>query len=116
MTNRNYCKVINTRLGERITSLLFINGYILFYRFINSDRNSYIYIYLKTHVMTNPLYQLDLISTPTHNIYWTFKHLCYKCSSYRGMNSYILSTSKGVITSTMSLQYHIGGKILFKIN
>lgn len=115
-TNRLYCRILYTKYGEKITSLLFRSGYILSYRIINENNYSYIYIQLKQVNMFNPLLQLKLISRPKNNVYWTVKRLTNECLWSNNATIYILSTSKGLLFSNNAIEHNVGGKVLFRIN
>jgi ribosomal protein S8 len=116
ITKRNYCKIIYTKLGERLISLLFKHGYITYYRFISNINKKYIYIFLKNQSMLNSIFQLKLISKSRSRIYWSFKRLWKEYTSANSITRYILSTSKGIIISSSAIDYNIGGEILFRLN
>lgn len=116
ITRRNYCRVIHTSMGTRIVSLLFNKGYISFYRYIRTLNRNYIYISFKYHLMSNPLFQIKLVSKSGNNIYWSLKKLIQEHLSADTITDYVLSTSKGIIFSDTAMEYGVGGKVLFKIN
>jgi len=115
-TKRIYCRILYTKLGERLSSLLFIHGYILNYRIISNCTYSYIYIQLKRIISFNPLLSIQLVSKPTNVIYWTIDRLMDECNRAGELTQYVLSTSKGLLLSNNAIASRVGGKILFKIN
>jgi ribosomal protein S8 len=115
-TKKLYCRILYTKYGERITSLLFRHGYILSYRIINEKNYSFLYIQLKKSNMFNPLLQLKLISKPKNSTYWTAKRLINECLWSNNLTFYVLSTSKGLLLSNNAIEHNVGGKVLFKIN
>jgi ribosomal protein S8 len=115
-TKRIYCRILYTKLGERLSSLLFVHGYILNYRIISNYTYSYIYIQLKRITSFNPILSVQLISKPTNVIYWTIDRLMDECNRSGELTQYVLSTSKGLLLSNNAISSRVGGKILFKIN
>lgn len=116
ITKRNYCKIIYTRLGEQLISLLFKYGYVTYYRFINNINKRYIYIFLKNQAMLNSIFQLKLISKSRGRVYWNSKRLWKECTLANSTTRYVLSTSRGIIISSLAIEYSIGGEILFRLN
>lgn len=115
-TKRIYCRILYTKLGERLTSLLFKNGYLLNYRIISNISYSYIYIQLKHINSFNPLLNIQLISKPTNCIYWSVDKLSEECSRCGSLTQYMLSTCRGLLLSNNAIAARVGGKILFRIN
>ena len=72
--------------------------------------------YLKYKSNKPVIYSIDLISKPSRRIYWTLNLLSHNYSKYSFSTFYIISTSKGLITSNDALlQKNISGEILCKI-
>lgn len=115
-TKRIYCRIAYTKLGHRITSLLFKHGYILHYRVISNISYSFIYIQLKRLNAFNPLLSINLVSKPTNVIYWSVDRLMDECIRAGELTQYVLSTSKGLLFSNNAISARLGGKILFRIN
>jgi ribosomal protein S8 len=115
-TKRIYCRIVYTKLGQRLTSLLFKHGYILNYRIISNTSYSFIYIQLKRINGFNPLLSIQLVSKPTNIIYWSVDRLIEECSRSGELTQYVLSTSKGLLLSNNAISARLGGKILFRIN
>jgi ribosomal protein S8 len=115
-TKRIYCRVLYTKLGYRLTSLLFKHGYILHYRIISTISYSHIYIQLKRSNGLNPLLSVHMISKPTNIIYWSVIRLMEECSRGGELTQYVLSTSKGLLLSNNAISLQLGGKVLFRIN
>jgi ribosomal protein S8 len=115
-TKRIYCRIVYTKLGERLTSLLFKHGYILMYRILPQMTFSFIYIQLKKIHSFNPLFNVQLVSKPTNLIYWTVDRLIDECARSGVLTQYVLSTPKGLLLSNNAIAARLGGKVLFKIN
>jgi len=59
------------------------------------------------------LHTIKLVSKPSRKIYKGFKTLT---SGYKfGLGSYILKTSKGILTDREAIAQKVGGEVLFKI-
>jgi ribosomal protein S8 len=115
-TKRLYCRILYTKLGERLTSLLFKHGYILSYRIISNLQYSFLYIQLKKTNLYNPFLSITLISKPSNIIYWSVDRLVFECSRSGNLTQYILSTTQGFLFSNNAIASNLGGQVLFKIN
>jgi ribosomal protein S8 len=117
ITKRQYCRILCTKVGLRLVSLLFKNGYLLSYRLVMNQTKKYIYIQLKnvTHLL-NPLHNIKLISRPSNVVYWTVEKLNKELTRGGRLTHYILYTDKGLIFSNTALSLNVGGHVLFKIN
>jgi ribosomal protein S8 len=74
-------------------------------------------IFLKYKKDGQPLiHSLDLISKPSNRVYWTLTTLSKNYRKHAFSSFYIISTSKGLMTSNEALLYkNISGEILCKI-
>jgi hypothetical protein len=61
----------------------------------------------------NPKKSLTLVSKPGKRIYISYKDLC---NFNNGFKTYLLRTSKGIITSQTALKKKIGGELLIKLS
>ena len=116
ITRRMYCRILHTNIGERLTSILYKQGYFLMYRIIPQGTISYIYIQLKHARAFMPLLSIKLVSKPTNLIYWTIDRLLEETARGGALTQYMLSTSKGLLLSSNAISLGVGGKVLFRIN
>lgn len=104
-------KVLNTKLSRNVLCILYKNGLIIRF-FIELE---YIYVFLKYH-QNECVCNLKVISKPSKRVYVNLHKLSllYNNNSFSGF--YILSTSKGLITSNDCLLFkHKGGELLLKV-
>lgn len=107
-------KVIKTKLTVQFLYLLYKIGLIKSFYMIS---DSTILINLKYKKNGLPLiHSLDLISKPGKRVYWTLTMLSKNYRKHAFSTFYIISTSKGLITSNEALLYkNISGEILCRI-
>lgn len=72
-------------------------------------------IHYKLVSSRNAITSLDLISSPGHTNYCTYRQLVFLCRNKAGRGYYVLSTSKGFLSSDEALSYRIGGELLLRI-
>jgi len=107
-------KVLKSKFIINFLILLYKIGLIRSFHILNNERN--ILVYLKYKSNKPVIYSIDLISKPSRRIYWTLNLLSHNYSKYSFSTFYIISTSKGLITSNDALlQKNISGEILCKI-
>jgi ribosomal protein S8 len=81
---------------------------------LNNERN--ILVYLKYKNGRPVIYSLELISKPSRRVYWSLGILSHNYRKYAFSTFYIISTSKGLITSNDALlNKNISGEILCKV-
>jgi ribosomal protein S8 len=98
-----------------LLNLLSKEGYIDGFRINNFN----IIVFLKFDAVKRIflLKNLKLVSTPGRRRYWNLKKLscCYSYANFSG--SYIISSNKGLVTSSDALlRLRVGGEVLLKIS
>jgi len=110
----SFVKILKNKLSIKFLYLLYKIGLIKSFNILNDN---IILVYLKYKKNGTPLiHSIDLISKPSKRVYWNLTILSKHYRAYSFANFYIISTSKGLITSNEALfQYNISGEILCKI-
>lgn len=108
-------QVLKTKLTLNFLYLLYKIGLIKSFYVLSNNLN--ILVYLKYKKNGSPLiHSIDLISKPGKRVYWTLTTLSKNYRKHSLSSFYIISTSKGLITSNEALLYkNISGEILCKI-
>lgn len=108
-------KVIKSKLIVKFLYLLYKIGLIKSF-YILPDGNN-ILVYLKYKKNGLPLiHTLELISKPSKRIYWNLTMLSKNYRKHAFSTFYIISTSKGLMTSNEALLYKgISGEVLCRI-
>lgn len=108
-------KVLKTQLNIKFLFLLYKIGLIKSFYVLPNDTE--ILIYLKYKKNGTPLiHTLELVSTPGKREYWTLSLLSKNYRKHAISTFYIISTSKGLLTSNEALLFkNISGEILCKI-
>ena len=99
----------NSKILYEIVKILRLEGYIRGF----SLKSSSITVFLKYLNNKSPLNSIFLISKPSKRVFYTYKDLIKKVS-HRGI--FVLSTSKGILSSNDAIKKHLGGEVLFYIN
>ncbi|MFD0932702.1 30S ribosomal protein S8 [Psychroflexus salinarum] len=100
-----------SNLKKEITKILFDQGYILSYKFIDDDTQGIIKIALKYDKFTNDpvIKKLQRVSKPGLRKYSGSDEIPRVLN---GLGISIVSTSKGVMTGKQAQREHVGGEIL----
>ena len=100
-----------SNLKKEITKILFDQGYILSYKFIEDDTQGIIKIALKYDKHTNDsvIKKLQRVSKPGLRKYSGSDEIPRVLN---GLGISIVSTSKGVMTGKQAQREHVGGEIL----
>jgi small subunit ribosomal protein S8 len=100
-----------SNLKKEITKILFDQGYILSYKFIDGDNQGVIKIALKYDKFTNDpvIKKLQRVSRPGLRKYSGSEEIPRVLN---GLGISIVSTSKGVMTGRQAQREHVGGEIL----
>lgn len=102
----------NSKICVNVLSVMYKLGYIR--GFIIEDKKT-IRILLK-YINNKPtIRNINVISTPGRRVYMSCAKIV-KLSDKSNSGSYIISTSKGIITNLESSMFSIGGEILVKIS
>ena len=111
--NHRVVEVPASNLKKEITKILFEQGYILNYKFVDSDENPQgtIKIALKYDPVdrVNAIKGLKRVSRPGHRQYTGYKDMPRVLN---GLGIAILSTSRGVMTNKKAAELKIGGEVL----
>jgi small subunit ribosomal protein S8 len=114
--NHRVVEVPASNLKKEITKILFEKGYILNYKFEETDnKQGLIKIALKYHPVTkqSAIRSLDRVSSPGLRKYAGANGMPRVLN---GLGIAIVSTSKGVITDKEARRMNVGGEILCYIS
>ncbi len=100
-----------SNLKKELTKILFDQGYILSYKFIEDNKQGTIKIALKYDKLENDpvIKKLQRISKPGLRKYASAKELP---RILNGLGIAIVSTSKGVMTDKQARRENVGGEVL----
>ena len=100
-----------SNLKKEITKILFDQGYILNYKFVEDGPQGNIKIALKYDAVNkvNAIKNLQRVSTPGLRKYTGYKDMPRVIN---GLGIAIISTSKGVMTNKAAADLKIGGEVL----
>lgn len=110
--NHRVVEIPASNIKRDMTKILFEKGYILSYKFEETDnKQGLIKIALKYHPVnkTSAIKQLRRISTPGLR---TYKGVSKLPRVLNGLGVAIISTSKGLMTDKEAKKQNIGGEIL----
>ena len=110
--NHRIVEVPASNLKKEITKILFEKGYILNYKFEDTDnKQGVIKIALKYHPVTKlpAIRSLDRVSSPGLRKYAGVSKMPRVLN---GLGIAIVSTSKGVITDKEAKKLNVGGEVL----
>lgn len=100
-----------SNLKKELTRILFEQGYILSYKFVEDGPQGTIKIALKYDPQTkvNAIKSLQRVSTPGLRRYVGYREMPRVLN---GLGIAVLSTSKGVMTNKQALQEKLGGEVI----
>lgn len=100
-----------SNLKREITKILFDQGYILSYKFIDDDKQGIIKIALKYDKHTNDpvIKKIQRASKPGLRKYSSSDDIPRVLN---GLGIAIMSTSKGIMTGKQAQREHVGGEVL----
>ena len=100
-----------SNLKREITKILFDQGYILSYKFIDDDKQGIIKIALKYDKHTNDpvIKKIQRASKPGLRKYSSSEDIPRVLN---GLGIAIMSTSKGIMTGKQAQREHVGGEVL----
>lgn len=109
--NHRVVEVPASNLKKEVTRILFEQGYILNYKFIEDGPQGSIKIALKYDQANkvNAIKCLERVSTPGLRKYSSHKDLPRVLN---GLGIAIISTSKGVMTDKQARELNVGGEVL----
>lgn len=107
-------KVLKNKISIHFLYLLTKIGLIR--GFFILEKENHILVYLKYKNKKPALYNIEIISKPSKRVYWSLNVLSHFYRKHAFSTFYIISTSKGLITSNEAiLSKSISGEILCKI-
>ena len=111
MAHRRVVEIPASNLKKEITKILFDQGYILNYKFIEDGPQGTIKVALKYNPATkeNAIRVLKRVSTPGLRKYTGYKDMPRVIN---GLGIAIISTSQGVMTNKEAVNQKIGGEVL----
>ncbi len=100
-----------SNLKREITKILFDQGYVLSYKFIDDDKQGIIKIALKYDKHTNDpvIKKIQRASKPGLRKYSSSEDIPRVLN---GLGIAIMSTSKGIMTGKQAQREHVGGEVL----
>jgi small subunit ribosomal protein S8 len=102
----------NNKVCVDILGILYRLGYIRGFTVI--DRKS-ITIFLKYNKGKSVIRNINVVSTPGRRFYLQYRKLLNSFPK-SDTGSYIISTSRGIISSSEAMMFRIGGEVLVKVN
>ncbi|MBQ2195573.1 MAG: 30S ribosomal protein S8 [Prevotella sp.] len=111
MAHHRVVEVPASNLKKEITKILFEQGYILNYKFIDDGPQGTIKVALKYNPVTktNAIKCLKRVSKPGLRKYTGYKDMPRVIN---GLGIAIISTSKGVMTNKEASEQKVGGEVL----
>jgi small subunit ribosomal protein S8 len=111
MAHHRVVEVPASKLKKEITKILFEQGYILNYKFIDDGPQGTIKVALKYNPVTktNAIKCLKRVSKPGLRKYTGYKDMPRVIN---GLGIAIISTSKGVMTNKEASEQKVGGEVL----
>jgi ribosomal protein S8 len=107
-------KVLKNNLTLQFLFLLYKIGLIRSFFILKNQKE--ILVYLKYKNKKPVIFDIWVMSKPSKRVYWSLSTLCLYYRKYSFSTIYILSTSKGLITSTDAiLKDFVSGEVLCKI-
>jgi len=103
--------LLKSRFIVNVVNSLYLQGFIRGYHL---RYNNKIVVYLKYNSNNSSIIRdLQLITRPSQEIYCSYLDLLYLTVYNNGI--FLISTSKGLISSSEALQLKVGGKVLLYI-
>jgi len=107
-------KVVKNKLSINFLYLLYRIGLVR--GFFILEKEDKILVLLKYKLKKPSIYDIKIISKPSKRIYWRLNVLSHYYRKHAISNFYIISTSRGLITSNEAILYkNISGEILCQI-
>ena len=116
IASRSHISSINLKIQKYtgfILTILYIQGFIARFNKLNG---TYFRVYLKFLRSKPIITTIKIISKPSKRMYCTLAKLNLLVNNSNFSGFFILSTSKGLLTSDECLfRYHVSGEIILKI-
>lgn len=110
----NYVVCEYSKLCWNVLGIMRENGYIKSFSMINKNNIPYIKIFPEVYNNKKTINKIILHSTPGSRVYRTAKEISYIVSRNK-YNTYIYSTSQGVISSFDAVKRGLGGEFLCEL-
>lgn len=105
-------RVKSTSYNIDLLTLFYTNGLISGFQICQN----YIWVFLAYVKHFCVFRKLELVSTPGNRKYWSLNKLQKKYSNTNFAGFYVISSNKGLITSSQALlSFHTSGEILLKV-
>ncbi|RKZ18057.1 30S ribosomal protein S8 [bacterium] len=109
---KKHVRIPASKMKKEIARILFEEGFIGNYEFIEDNKQGEIVITLKYVDGESPIKGMERISKPSRRVYTDSKNIPRVMSGY---GIAILSTSKGILTDAQARQMKVGGEILIYV-
>lgn len=107
-------KILKNKFSIKFLNILYKIGVIRGFYILENENN--ILVYLKYKNKRATIYDIKVISKPSKRVYWNLNLLSKNYRKHAISNFYIISTSRGLITSNEAiLNYSLSGEILCEI-
>lgn len=106
-------KQTNKKICESVLNVLWDEGFILGYKNTQFVSNNYVKVFLKYKNGDPVINSIKVVSKPSLKIFFSLKNL-WKFDTNQG--TLILSTNKGVMSSTDCKKLRLGGQALVIVN
>jgi len=106
-------RVVFTKFSLNVLHIFLKNG------IINglTIENNYITVYLKYYMLKPVFREITIVSRPGKRVYWTLNFLSLKYNIANFSGFYVISTSKGLLTSNdCLLGLNASGEIMLKVS
>lgn len=104
-------QVCKTKINEKILTILLNEGYISSFEVENTKEREFI-VYLKYYNSKPVIETIKRVSKPSLRVYKDVKNLP---KILNGLGVAIVSTSKGIMTSTQAKKENVGGEVLLYV-
>lgn len=107
-------KVLKNKFSIKFLNILYKIGVIRGFYILENENNILVYLKYKNKKAT--IFDIKVISKPSKRVYWNLELLSKNYRKHAISNFYIISTSRGLITSNEAILKHsISGEILCEI-
>lgn len=107
-------KVLKNKFSIQFLNILYKIGVIRGFYILENENKILVYLKYKNKKAT--IYDIKVVSKPSKRVYWNLHLLSKNYRKHAISNFYIISTSRGLITSNEAiLKYSLSGEILCEI-
>lgn len=101
-----------SRFRERISLYLKNDGYVKDYKIVKKNKFPYIIIELKYFKKNPCIYKINAVSKPSLRVYKPV----FALKKFQSHKTYVMSTSKGIMSHKKAIEEGVGGEVLFHIS